>query len=77
MKCHGMKCLSCSTNFHPQMGFHFLGFSKRQNSIYVYYQLCPSCNEAVVGLYETQKTEYMPPILPDEINKKVSILKKE
>lgn len=71
-----MKCLSCDNHFHPQMGFHFLGFNKRQNSIYVYYQLCPSCNEPVIGTYETQKLEFMPPVSSDDINNKVSLLKK-
>lgn len=35
-----MKCLTCNNNhFQPQMGFHFWGFNKRQNSVvYVYYQ---------------------------------------
>lgn len=50
------------------MGFHFLGFNKRQNSVYVYYQLCPSCKEPVVGIYESQKLELMPPVTPDDIN---------
>jgi hypothetical protein len=72
-----MKCLSCNNLFHPQMGFHFLGFNKRQNSVYVYYQLCPSCKEPVVGIYESQKLELMPPVTPDDINNKVSVLNKE
>ena len=50
------------------MGFHFLGFDKRQNSVYVYYQLCPSCKEPFVGIYESQKLELMPPVTPDNIN---------
>jgi hypothetical protein len=50
------------------MGFHFLGFNKRQNSVYVYYQLCPSCKEPFVGIYESQKLELMPPVTPDDIN---------
>jgi hypothetical protein len=43
----------------------------------VYYQLCPSCKEPVVGTYESQKLEIMPPVTPDDINNKVSVLKKE
>jgi hypothetical protein len=50
------------------MGFHFLVFNKRQNSVYVYYQLCPSCKEPFVGIYESQKLELMPPVTPDDIN---------
>ena len=48
------------------MGFHFLGFNKKQNSVHVYYQVCPSCKEPVVGIYGTQKLELMPPVTPDD-----------
>jgi len=43
----------------------------------VYYQLCPSCKEPIGGIYETHKKELMPHVTPDDINNKVSILKKE
>jgi hypothetical protein len=43
----------------------------------VYYQLSPSSKEPIGGIYETQKIELMTPVTPDDINNKVSILKKE
>jgi hypothetical protein len=58
------------------MGFHFLGFNKKQNSVHVYYQVCPSCKEPVVGIYGTQKLELMPPVTPDDINNKISFEKR-
>jgi len=50
--------------------------STKDKTLYVYYQLCPSCKEPVVGIYESQKLELMPPVTPDDINNKVSVLKK-
>jgi hypothetical protein len=47
-----------------------------QNSVYVYYQLCPSCKEPIGKIYETQKIELMPPVTPDDINNKVSNFEK-
>lgn len=37
-------------SFHPQMNIMPIGVKKNGNTIYLYYQICPECGEAVVGL---------------------------
>lgn len=45
----GLKCPSCNVAFHPQFMQQFLGFKKDLNPVYVCYQLCPSCDEPIMG----------------------------
>ena len=45
-----MECPSCNTNFHPQMWNFPIGLNKDNKQMYVYYQVCPSCKDAIVGV---------------------------
>jgi hypothetical protein len=44
-----LKCPSCNVAFHPQFTQQFLGFKKGSIPVYVCYQLCPSCDEPIMG----------------------------
>jgi hypothetical protein len=45
-----MECPNCKSNFHPQMWNFPIGLNKDNKQVYVYYQICPSCKDAVVGI---------------------------
>jgi hypothetical protein len=53
-----MKCSNCQVSFHPQMNTMPVGAKKNGNIIYLYYQICPECEEAVVGFKEVKPFAY-------------------
>ncbi len=57
-----MECPICQTQFHSNMSNTLIGKNKRNISIFVYYQICPECDEPIVGVKEASKGEiYMNP----------------
>ncbi len=54
-----LKCPSCNVSFHPQLRSQWVGFKKGKfDAIYVYYQMCPECDEPVIGFKEVKSTEF-------------------
>jgi hypothetical protein len=47
-----LKCTNCQTIFVPQMRTQLMGSNTRGMYVFVYYQLCPSCKEPIVGVKE-------------------------
>ena len=45
-----MECPNCKSKFHPQMTNRFMGEDKDKQAVYVFYQLCPSCKEPIIGM---------------------------
>jgi hypothetical protein len=41
---------NCNNNFHPQMWNFPVGLNKDNKQVYVYYQICPSCKDAIIGI---------------------------
>ena len=41
---------NCGVNFHPQMWNFPIGLNKDNKQMYVYYQVCPSCKDAIIGV---------------------------
>lgn len=57
-----MECPTCLTQFHPKMNNALVGRNRRNNSIFLYFQLCPECEEPIVGVKEATGGEiYMNP----------------
>jgi hypothetical protein len=52
-----MNCPTCQTDFHPHMNNIFIGKNGKNNSIFIYYQICPECREPIVGIKEALKGE--------------------
>ena len=53
-----MKCPNCETSFHPQMNIIPAGSKRNGNTIYLYFQICPECEEAIVGFKEVTPFSY-------------------
>jgi phage terminase large subunit GpA-like protein len=47
-----MECPHCQTSFYPQMHTQLIGSNSKGMNVFVYYQMCPECNEPVVGVRE-------------------------
>jgi phage terminase large subunit GpA-like protein len=47
---HHVECPHCNKKFRPQMRNFPLGLNKENKHIYVYYQICPSCDDSIVGI---------------------------
>jgi hypothetical protein len=47
-----LRCANCQTTFVPQMRTQLMGSNTRGMYVFVYYQLCPNCKEAIVGVKE-------------------------
>ena len=47
---HHVECPHCKSNFHPKMRNFSLGLNKDNKHIYVYYQICPRCEDSIVGI---------------------------
>lgn len=43
-----LECPSCSIHLYPQMRSALIGL-KEGKAVNVFYQLCPKCNEPIVG----------------------------
>ena len=54
-----MECPSYKTNFHPQMWNAPIGLNKDGKQMYVYYQVCPSCKDAIVGVKVPQGGKFI------------------
>jgi len=55
----GITCPSCNVAFHPQFFHQLVGFKKGKfDSVYVYYQLCPKCDEPIIGYREIKPGEF-------------------
>ncbi len=55
----GLTCASCNVAFHPQFLHQLVGYKKgRLDSVYIYYQLCPSCDEPIIGNKEVKSGEF-------------------
>jgi hypothetical protein len=56
-----MECPNCKISFHPQMiGGYYMGENAKGANIYIFYQLCPSCKEPIVGLKELVPGKFFP-----------------
>ncbi len=57
-----MECPTCKFNLHPNMRNSLIGKNKRNVSIFIFYQICPECEEPIVGIKESILGElYMNP----------------
>ena len=57
-----MECPTCLAQFHSKMNNAVVGKNKRNVNIFVYFQLCPECEEPIIGVKEAAKGEiYMNP----------------
>ena len=45
-------CANCQTIFVPQLRTQLMESNTRGLYVFVYYQLCPNCNEPIVGVKE-------------------------
>jgi hypothetical protein len=55
-----MQCPNCNVNFHPQMFAAPIGQNKDNRTLAVYYQICPSCKEAIVGVKTLKPYQSLP-----------------
>jgi len=57
-----MQCPTCQSQFHSNMRNTLVGKNKRNASIFVYFQICPECDEPIIGIKEATRGEvYMNP----------------
>ena len=64
----GLTSPSCNVAFHPQFFHQLVGFKKRKfDSAYVYYQLCPKCEELIVGYKEIKSGEFPALVDPESV----------
>jgi hypothetical protein len=62
----GLTCPNCNVAFHPQFFQQLVGFKKASlDSVYVYFQLCPKCDEPIIG-YKEFKSGQFPTLLDME-----------
>lgn len=55
----GLTCPSCNVAFHPQFLYQLVGYKKgKLDTVYVYYQLCPKCDEPIIGYKEFKSGEF-------------------
>ena len=52
-----LTCPICQNKFHPHMNNSIVGKNARNNTIFVYYQICPECKEPIIGIKESIKGE--------------------
>lgn len=52
-----LTCPTCQNKFHPHMNNSIVGKNVRNNTIFVYYQICPECREPIIGIKESIKGE--------------------
>ena len=52
-----LTCPICQSKFHPHMNNSIVGKNARNNTIFVYYQICPECKEPIIGIKESIKGE--------------------
>jgi hypothetical protein len=64
----GLTCPSCNVAFHPQFFHQLVGFKKKKfDSVYVYYQLCPQCEEPIIGYREIKSGEFPAFVDPESL----------
>jgi predicted metal-dependent enzyme (double-stranded beta helix superfamily) len=57
-----MECPTCQSQLHSNMNNALVGKNKRNASIFVYFQICPECDEPIIGIKEAARGEvYMNP----------------
>lgn len=57
-----MECPTCQTRIHSSMNNVLIGKNKKNFSVFVYFQICPECDEPIVGIKVATKGEiYMNP----------------
>lgn len=57
-----MECPTCQSQLHSNMNNALVGKNKRNVSIFVYFQICPECDEPIIGIKEATRGEvYMNP----------------
>lgn len=57
-----MECPTCQCQLHSNMNNALVGKNKRNASIFVYFQICPECDEPIIGIKEATRGEvYMNP----------------
>lgn len=57
-----MECPTCQSPLHSNMNNALVGKNKRNASIFVYFQICPECDEPIIGIKEATRGEvYMNP----------------
>ena len=57
-----MECPTCQSQLHSNMNNALVGKNKRSASIFVYFQICPECDEPIIGIKEATRGEvYMNP----------------
>lgn len=49
-----MKCPNCSVSFQPQFKSQLIGLNKKNESVWTLSQLCPQCDQPIVG-FKVQK----------------------
>ena len=52
-----LTCPICQNEFHPHMNNSLVGKNARNNTIFVYYQICPECKEPIIGIKESLRGE--------------------
>jgi hypothetical protein len=62
-----LKCPNCGVSFQPQFNSHIVGLNKKKVSVIVFSQLCPVCDEPIIG-YRAQKPHEVIPqdVIMDE-----------
>lgn len=64
----GLTSPSCNVAFHPQFFHQLVGFKKRKfDSVYVYYQSCPKCEEPIIGFREIKYGEFPALVDPESV----------
>ena len=53
-----MQCPTCKITFQPGMGNHLIGTISKQKQVFVYYQMCPKCEEPIIGYRELREKEH-------------------
>ena len=55
-----MKCPNYGVSFQPQFSSHIIGLNKEKVNVIVFSQLCPECDQPIVGYRDQKPHEVIP-----------------
>jgi hypothetical protein len=55
-----LKCPNCGASFQPQFSSHIIGLNKKKINVIVFSQLCPKCDQPIIGYRDQKPHEVIP-----------------
>ncbi len=53
-----MKCPHCNNDFEPNFNTTWNSNPEKKNAYSIYHQVCPSCHEVIIGIFEYKPETY-------------------